>query len=242
MISIRNLSLTLNSNPVLQDITLDLPDNKNTVILGRSGCGKTVLMKCVTSLFTPDAGEIYIDNERINHHNYQMDRGVLNKVGMLFQNAALLDSFTVFQNLALPLSERTALTKEQIHEQIISILQYVGMQQTAELLPSELSGGMRKRIGLARALISNPKYIILDEPTTGLDPLTAQEVLDFLTYVIESRHLIAIAITHDPLCLKKLGEHIVILDAGHVLYAGNQEHLKQTKDEAIAAFYRSYFQ
>ena len=137
--------------------------------------------------------------------------------------------------------ENTHLPAAEISDKVQDILTFVGLQHTAEQYPSELSGGMKKRIGLARALITDPRYLILDEPTTGLDPLTAKEVMDFLRVVIEQKKVIPVTITHDPYCITELGDHIILMDAAKVLYNGDKAALEKQKDTYAVSFYRSFF-
>ncbi len=241
MIEITDLSLRINRKTILKDINLVIPDNTMTAVLGKSGCGKTMLMKCIIGLHKPTSGTIRIDGDEALSGHYAKRSMVYDKIAMLFQNAALLDSFTVYQNVSIPLFERREKTAQEIRSLVQEVLEFVGLQHTSELFPSELSGGMRKRIGLARALITQPRYLILDEPTTGLDPITADEVLSFLKLVVKEKQIIPLTITHDPFCIQAMGEFIVIMDNGQILFAGNKDDLTNHKDTSLHEFYTSFF-
>jgi phospholipid/cholesterol/gamma-HCH transport system ATP-binding protein len=241
MISIKRVNLTINNKQILSDITVDIPDDRKTVIIGKSGCGKTMLMKTLEGLYVPQSGNIFIDGTEITGTAARKRGEVFDKVAMVFQYAALLDSFTVYQNIALPLVERKKLHPGEIREMVREILQFVRLEQTAELFPSELSGGMRKRIGLARALVTNPSYLILDEPTTGLDPLTTEEVMTFLQLVINKKKVVPITITHDPYCIEKLGDHIIMVDDSQIIFSGEKAELEKHQDTPAHKFYKSFF-
>jgi phospholipid/cholesterol/gamma-HCH transport system ATP-binding protein len=241
MISIQNVNLSIGNKQILSDITVDIPDDRKTVIIGKSGCGKTMLMKTLEGLYVPQSGRIIIDGVEITGTAAKKRGEVFDKLAMLFQYAALLDSFTVYQNIALPLVERKKLTPSEIREIVNEILQFVKLEYTAELFPAELSGGMRKRIGLARALVTNPRYLILDEPTTGLDPLTTEEVMIFLQLVIGSKNVVPITITHDPYCIDKLGDYIIMVDDSRVIFSGDKAELQKDHDTLVHKFYKSFF-
>lgn len=241
MIEFNNVNLSLSRKLLLSDISVTIPDTCKTVIIGKSGCGKTMFMKTLEGLFRPQSGTISIDVVAISNIGKHNRPEVLKKVAMVFQYAALLDSFTVFQNVALPLYENKSFKKDEIYKEVMEILNFVGLQETVDHYPSELSGGMRKRIGLARALITNPKYLILDEPTTGLDPFTSNEVMTFLKRVIKYKNVIPVTITHDPYCINELGDYIIIIDGGKVLFSGYKEELLKLNGTDILSFYNSFF-
>jgi phospholipid/cholesterol/gamma-HCH transport system ATP-binding protein len=239
MIEFKDINLVINNKQILTNINLIIPENINTVIIGKSGCGKTMLMKTMEGLFAPTSGNIIFDDIDLTFSKINKCNILPGRAAMLFQNAALLDSFTVFQNVALPLYEAKQLQPDEIRQSVTEMLKFVGLENSAELLPSELSGGMRKRIGLARSMMTNPKYVILDEPTTGLDPDTANEVISFLKFVIKEKSVIPITITHDPFCINELGEYIVIMDEGRIVFSGLKHELKDFPDKAIHRFYLS---
>lgn len=241
MINFKEVNLKLGKKDILREVTLQIPDNCQTVIIGKSGCGKTVLMKTMEGLFRPQSGSINIDGIDIFKQTVHERHFIFNTIAMVFQYAALLDSFTVFQNIALPLYEKRMQSKTEIKSEVQEVLKFLGLESTTELFPSELSGGMRKRIGLARALVTNPKYLILDEPTTGLDPFTAEEVMSFLKLVISNKKVIPITITHDPYCISELGEYIVMMNEGKILFSGYKSDLEKLYDSEANKFYKSFF-
>ena len=241
MIEFNNISLYLNKKPILAEVSVTIPDNCMTVIIGKSGCGKTMFMKTLEGLYQPQSGAIVIDGEIAISASIHHRPEILSRVAMLFQNAALLDSFTIFQNVALPIYEDKSKKPAEIKDEVMEILQFVGLENSAGNYPAELSGGMRKRIGLARALITNPKYIILDEPTTGLDPFTANEVMTFLKRVIQLKKVIPITITHDPYCINELGDYIIMMDAGKITFSGFKTELLKLTGSGFLSFYNSFF-
>lgn len=233
--------MSLNNKPILTDINLTIPDTCQTVIIGKSGCGKTMLTKTIIGLHTPQHGKVFIDEVALPMRGDPQDRLVLRKIAMLFQNAALLDSFTVYQNVALPLCEHSGLSAEEIRAKVNEVLAFLGLDKSTHNYPAELSGGMRKRVGMARAIIMQPKYLILDEPTTGLDPITSQDVMAFLKLVIREKQVIPITITHDPYCINELGENIIMMESGKVLFSGLKSELETMRKSAYADFYQSFF-
>ncbi len=241
MIEFIDISLSFNSKLILSNITVTIPDNCKTVIIGRSGCGKTVFMKTLAGLYQPLSGTISIDNQFVTHDKIHHRPEALNKIAMVFQNAALLDSFTVYQNIALPLYDKKKSSMVKINQDVLEMLSFVGLEQCADMFPAELSGGMRKRIGLARALITNPKYLILDEPTTGLDPFTSDEVIKFLKRVIDETKVIPITITHDPYCINELSDYVIMMDDGKVIFSGHKNELIKLTGTEILRFYNSFF-
>jgi len=241
MIVFNDVSLSINRKLILSDISISIPDNCKTVIIGKSGCGKTVLMKTLEGLYRCQSGEIIIDNEYVDFNKSHKRNAVFNKIAMVFQNAALLDSFTVFQNIALPLYEKNEKTESEIKDIVKEILSFLNLDEISDLYPAELSGGMRKRIGLARALVTNPKYLILDEPTTGLDPFTSKEVMSFLKLVINERNVVPVTITHDPYCINELGDFVIMMDNGRVIFSGHKAELERHIKKHVLEFYNSFF-
>jgi phospholipid/cholesterol/gamma-HCH transport system ATP-binding protein len=241
MITFQDVCLQINNKLLLDKVTISIPDNQKTVIIGKSGCGKTLLMKSLLGLHRINSGTIKIDGEDISQTKSEEAQDDFNKVSMVFQNAALLDSFTVYQNVSLPLFEKSKLTGSEIREKVNDVLNFVGLISSSELYPSDLSGGMRKRVAIARSLISQPKYIILDEPTTGLDPYTAKETITFIKDVIISKKIIPITITHDPFCIKEMGEYIIILDNGKAIFQGKIQDIAKNSNRQIIDFYDSFF-
>jgi len=239
VIQIEKLSLSLGKKAILQGIDFTLPDNENLVILGRSGSGKTVLMKSLLGLYAPDAGSIVIDGIDL-YHCTKMERSkVKERFAMVFQMAALLDSFTVYQNVALPLYERGEKDENKIASKVRECLDLVGLAHTESLYPAELSGGMRKRIGIARALVYDPDYIIFDEPVSGLDPITAQDTLFYMSEIIRANRATLITITHDIDTIDHLGQKILFMEMGKMLHFGSYQELRESSDSIINRYFNS---
>jgi phospholipid/cholesterol/gamma-HCH transport system ATP-binding protein len=238
VVQMKNVRKSFGGRMVLQDISLDLHQNENLVILGRSGTGKSVLIKCMVGLIRADAGEINIlgfDVPTLSAS--QLDEMRL-QVGFSFQGSALYDSMTVRQNLEFPLKRSTRIYKKsELHELVVNALKDVGLEDTADKRPSELSGGMKKRIGIARTLILNPKIMLYDEPTAGLDPITSTEINELILSVREKYNTSSIIITHDISCAKQTSDRVIALVGGINKMEGTFEEIRQTKDPALAPFF-----
>ncbi|MDI9529963.1 MAG: ATP-binding cassette domain-containing protein [Candidatus Cloacimonadota bacterium] len=236
MIKADSLCLSLGGRPVLKDISFTLEDTDNLIILGRSGSGKTVLIKTLMGLHVPDSGTVTVDGRDVYAARNLSNAELKHEFAMVFQNAALLDSFTVFQNVALPLFERGEKDYARALDRATRCLAIVGLEDTLDKFPSELSGGMKKRVGIARALVYEPRYIIFDEPVSGLDPITAKEVLYYITQIIRSARATTITITHDIRNLEEIGNMVLFLEAGNCLYYGPVAELHSHKDSFIQGF------
>ncbi len=237
MIAVKNLSLSLAGQEILNGIDFVLPFSENLVILGRSGSGKTVLIKSLLGIYPPDEGSVIIDGCDLYDCSKAELAELKKRFAMVFQHAALLDSFTVFQNVALPLYERGEKDEELIMRRVSECLELVGLEDTQEKYPAELSGGMRKRIGIARALVYQPDYLIFDEPTSGLDPITAAETLFYMTEIIKNNTATVITITHDIATIAQLGQKVLFIDAGKQVYFGSYQGLIKSDHDLI----RQYF-
>ncbi len=237
-IEINNLYKSFGDNEVLTDISLTLSMDENLVILGRSGTGKSVLIKCVVGLEKYDSGSIRVLGNEIN----SMDEFALNdlrkNIGFLFQGAALYDSMTVRENLLFPLERNAPDIKEKKADDLIEeVLDSVGLLDAIDKMPSELSGGMKKRAGLARTLVLKPKIILYDEPTTGLDPFTADGISDLIIAIKKRYKTSAIIVTHDMKCARITGDRMIILENGQILASGQYNDLKNIKNETIQGFF-----
>ncbi|MDD3536366.1 MAG: ATP-binding cassette domain-containing protein [Candidatus Cloacimonetes bacterium] len=237
MIQVQGLRLSLGAKLILDGIDFCLPDGENLVILGRSGSGKTVLIKCLLGLYPPEKGSIIIDGKDIFQSSREERSTIKNTFAMVFQHAALLDSFTVYQNVALPLYERGNKDESFIQKRVNEALALVGLEHTQKQYPSELSGGMRKRIGIARALVYEPSYIIFDEPVSGLDPITASETLYYMSEIIASKRATLITITHDLGSIAHLGQKALFIEMGKMLYYGDIEDIRQDKHPTIQRYF-----
>ncbi len=236
MIKIHDLHKTFDGKVVLRGVNLEIQDGERLVIIGRSGCGKSVLLKHILNLMKPDKGYILVDDIPIRKVG-QKDLFFLRKqFGFLFQGAALFDSMTVAENIALPLVEHTTMTQKEIDKKVAEKLELVGLPGTQDLKPSELSGGMRKRIGLARAIIMDPKYILYDEPTTGLDPIMAANIDQLVINLGEQLHVTSIVVTHDMQSVAKVAKRVVMLHMGKIIFSGSVDDLNKTDNAVVRQF------
>ena len=221
MIEIKNLSISFGDQKILKSIDLTIRENQITIIVGQSGTGKSVLMKCIEGLIKPIEGSVIIDEKNL----YELSKLELNetrkKMAMLFQGSALLDSLNVYQNVALPLIEHTDLSEDAILKEVKEKLELVGLKDILTKMPSELSGGMKKRVALARAIILKPKYVIYDEPTTGLDPIIAEEISDLILKLQEEYDIASIIITHDMNCIRKIKGNVAMIHDKKIVFDGS---------------------
>lgn len=238
VIEIANLKKSFDGEWVLSDVTLNLYKGENLVVLGKSGSGKSVLIKCIVGLLQPDSGTINVFGENVVTVNRTGLGEIRKKVGFLFQSGALYDSMTVKQNLVFPLSRiKKDLTRKEVDEKVIEVLENVGLPDVSDKMPSELSGGMRKRISLARTIIVDPMIMLYDEPTTGLDPVTSDEISELINEVQEKYKTSSIIITHDIKCALKTATRIVMLHEGAVYWEGNVKAFEDSTDPIIHAFF-----
>ncbi len=236
MIEIHDLHKSFGTKVVLRGVNLKIEDGERLVIIGRSGCGKSVLLKHVINLLQPDKGYILVDEIAIRKVG-QKDLFFLRKqFGFLFQGAALFDSMTVAENISLPLVEHTHLSQDEIDKKVAEKLELVGLPGIEKLKPSELSGGMKKRVGLARAIILDPKYILYDEPTTGLDPIMAANIDKLIVELSERLNVTSIVVTHDMQSVEKIADRVVMLHNGKIIYSGTVTDLKTTDHEVVHQF------
>ena len=238
VISMRGLSKSFDDNHVLRGIDLDVYKGENVVILGRSGTGKSVFIKIIVDLLKPDEGVVNILGKDLHKLNDEELRDMRLKIGFSFQHSALYDSMTVRENLEFPLvRNKKNLSRKQIDNAIEEVLDSVGLLQTINQMPSELSGGQRKRIGIARTLILQPQIMLYDEPTSGLDPITCIEINKLINEVQEQYHTSSIIITHDLTCAKATGDRIAILLDGKFARQGSFEEVFATDEEQIKIFF-----
>jgi len=239
VIEIRHLKKSFGSNEVLKDINLDLYKGENLVVLGKSGEGKSVTIKCIVRLLEKDSGEIKVFGEEVGSMSDAELKKLRIRIGFLFQSAALYDSMTVRDNLEFPLRKVLKLKDEaEINKRVEDVLESVGLPDAADKLPSDLSGGMRKRIGLARTLIVNPEVMLYDEPTTGLDTITSEEISELIVKLQKKYQTSSIIITHDLSCAKITSDRIVIMNDGAYIAEGTFDELKESKDENVCAFFK----
>ncbi|MCJ8210260.1 ATP-binding cassette domain-containing protein [Mucilaginibacter sp. RS28] len=242
VITIRGLEKSFDDNYVLRGVDLDLYQGENLVVLGRSGTGKSVLIKIISGLLKADAGEVLVLGKNMALLDSRSLRELRMKVGFSFQNSALYDSMTVRKNLEFPLVQNQRnLSRGEINKRVEFVLDAVGLMQAINQMPSELSGGQRKRIGIARTLILQPEIVLYDEPTAGLDPITSIDINELINEVQQRFKTSAIIITHDLTCAKTTGDRIVMLLDGKFERQGSFDEVFDTDDERVRAFYNYNF-
>lgn len=242
LIKIEDLYKSFGDNHVLQGVNLVVHNKENVVVLGRSGTGKSVLIKIICGLLKPDRGRINVFGKEVDALNDRELQKLRLQIGFSFQNSALYDSMTVRENLAFPLVRHSRhLSRKEIKEQIEMVLEDVGLLQTINQMPSELSGGQRKRIGIARTLILRPQIMLYDEPTSGLDPITSIEINKLINLVRHKFSTTSIIITHDLTCAKTTGDKVAMLFDGKFIKQGTFDEVFSDKDERIQDFYKYNF-
>ncbi|MCX8021226.1 MAG: ABC transporter ATP-binding protein [Syntrophorhabdaceae bacterium] len=235
-IKIVDLHKTFGGQRVLDGINLDVEKDKITVIIGKSGGGKSVLLKHIIGLLKPDKGEIWVDNVDITKANEKELNRVRRKFGMLFQEAALFDSMNVYDNVAFPLRELTKKKEKEIREIVEERLDQVGLLDFSRKMPNELSGGMRKRVGLARALVLDPEIVLFDEPTSALDPVISLSILDLIRDTQETLKKTYLVISHDILGMFRIADMVAMLDGGKIIDYGTPEEIKNSAKRSTHEF------
>lgn len=239
ILEMKNVKKSFNQNHVLKDVSFKLQKGENLVVLGKSGTGKSVLIKCIVKLIEIDDGSLTVFNQDISDLKEKKLNEIREKIGFLFQSGALYDSMTVRENLEFPIQRSSkSATQAEIEELVKEVLVNVGLEDTIDKMPSELSGGMRKRISLARTLILKPELILYDEPTTGLDPITSEEISELILEVQKKYKTSSIIITHDIKCAKITSNRIMVIDGGRFIAEGTYEELKNSSDELVSSFFK----
>lgn len=221
---------------VLRGIDISFPDGKLTYILGPSGTGKSVTLKHVLGLLRPDSGEVLVSGRDLSEMSNKELILFREKFGMVFQNSALFDDMTIFENVAFPLREHTKMTEAEIEKEVLTTLTSLGMEGPYDKLPNEISGGMRKRVGIARAIVRKPKILLYDEPTTGLDPYTRITVDELIEKIKSEYRLTSVVISHDIPSALRLADQIVFLNQGKVVFSGLPEEFVLSQDPSIRKF------
>lgn len=239
MVEIKNVSKSFGSLVVLDDVSLNVKSGENIVIFGRSGTGKSVLLKCIVRLLYPDSGDIFINGESVPAMPLKKLNQMRKKIGFLFQSAALYDSMTVRENLEFPLIRNFNFTAKEREEKVKTVLEKVSLSNAIDKMPAELSGGMKKRIGLARTIITEPELILYDEPTTGLDPITTKEISQLVVELQKDMNVTSIVVTHDLICAKIVADQAVVLKDGKIRYQGSIRNLTDSDDEFLKNFFSS---
>ncbi|MFH1778435.1 MAG: ABC transporter ATP-binding protein [Candidatus Omnitrophota bacterium] len=236
MIEIVNLCKSFEDHVVLDNLNLTIKDGETIVIIGRSGCGKSVLLKHIIGIMKPDSGQVVIDGQDVTKLNGKELNELRMKFGMLFQGAALFDSLSVGGNVGFALIEHTKMDEKSIAKRVAECLDMVGLRGIENLRISELSGGMRKRVGLARAICINPKIILYDEPTTGVDPIMGDAVNDLIRELQSKLMTTAVAVTHDMISAYKIADRVAMLYKGKIIEVGTPEEIKDTKNPVVRQF------
>ena len=236
---IQHLFKSFGNNHVLVDFSMELCKGQSLIVLGKSGSGKSVLIKCIIGLLQPDEGTITVFDEKITELNpTELDK-IRARIGFLFQSNALYDSMTVRENLEFPLRRHwIKLSQKEVNKMVTEALEDVGLLHTVDMMPAELSGGMRKRIALARTLILKPEIILYDEPTTGLDPITGKEIINLMIEIQEKYHTSSIIISHDMNCVRMAGDRVVVLVDGKCYANGTYDELKKNNDPKVKQFFQ----
>lgn len=238
VVDIDHISKSFGTKEVLTDINLQLKRGENVVVLGKSGQGKSVTIQCIVGLLTPDNGTVKVFGDDVAQMNDEQLKELRTKVGFLFQSGALYDSMTVRDNLEFPLTRILKITDQaELDRRVEEALDGVGLSDAIDKLPSDLSGGMRKRAGLARTMIVRPEIMLYDEPTTGLDPITSREISELILDMQKKYKTSAIIITHDMECAKITADRVVIMNEGTYIAEGSFDELKKSDDELVRSFF-----
>jgi phospholipid/cholesterol/gamma-HCH transport system ATP-binding protein len=247
LIELHSLGLAFGRHEVLRDITLSIPRGQTMAIIGESGCGKTVLLKTIIGLVRPSSGQVVVDGQQIDRLGDKGLTALRSRFGFLFQNAALFDSMTVAENIAFPLGENGGLRPEKIRQIVTERLKQVGLPPSVlEKRPAQLSGGMRKRVGLARALAMNPEILLYDEPTTGLDPIMSDVINELILRTRKQQPVTSVVVTHDMRNATKVADRVVMLyslsrldpDEPQIIFDGTPKQILESKDKRVAQFVR----
>jgi phospholipid/cholesterol/gamma-HCH transport system ATP-binding protein len=235
-IQVKALHKSFGGQPVLNGIDLEVREAQTLSVLGRSGTGKSVLLKLIIGLHQPDSGSIQIDGQEVAGVPLRELNEIRKKIGFLFQSAALYDSLTVEENVAFPLMRHTSMTTGEVRDRARELLSSVGMEQDFGKMPSEISGGMQKRVGLARALSLSPKILLFDEPTAGLDPITSAEISELILKMRKEHQVASIVVTHDVHTARAVSDRVALMRDGNILIQGTFEDLQKSKDKFVAEF------
>ena len=237
LIDVQNVSKSFGDHDVLTGLSMQVRRGSSDVILGRSGIGKSVLLKSIVGLLIPEAGSITVKGQQVIGMKTRELNLLRQNIGYVFQYAALYDSMTVRENLEFPLRKHMELSEDEIEERVVEQLRLVGLEESIDKMPSELSGGMKKRVGLARAIIAKPEIVLYDEPTAGLDPITGREISELIRDLEKHFGITSITVTHDLECTRTVADTIYILDNGTFTYSGSFDDLQRAEDPLAKAFF-----
>ena len=237
IIKIKDLSKSFGDKTILNKISLNVHRGENLVVFGQSGTGKSVLLKCIIGLLEPDEGEIQINGKNVENITMKEMNEIRKEIGFLFQGAALYDSMTVRENLEFPLKRHSEISDEDAYEKVLHTLDLVSLRDAVDKMPSELSGGMKKRIGLARSIITDPEIMFYDEPTTGLDPISSKEISELILELQNKLKMTSIIVTHDLNCAHIISDRNIFLKDGKIAYQGTTEELSTSDDKFLKNFF-----
>ncbi|GJQ33269.1 MAG: ABC transporter ATP-binding protein [Ignavibacteriaceae bacterium] len=237
LVEINDLYKSFGDQTVLAGVSLDVYETENLVVFGKSGTGKSVLLKCLVGLLVPDSGSVTINGIDVLHLPLKEMNELRKNISFLFQSAALYDSMSVRENLSFPLIRNFNFTQKEITHKVERALEMVSLSGAIDKMPSELSGGMRKRVGLARAIITEPMLMLYDEPTTGLDPITTKEISKLIRDLQSELKMTSIAVTHDLICAEIIADRAIVLNEGHILYEGGLDTLTALDDPFMKNFF-----
>jgi len=238
IIKASDLDVGYEKSTVLEELSFSIPKGQITIMLGKSGCGKSTLLKTLIGLIPPIRGEIFFSGEKIDFHSEESLQSLYNRIGVLYQNGALLNSLNVYENVALPIRmKHQALTRESEEQMVYQRLSQVGLQESLGKYPSELSGGMRKRAALARAMVLDPEVIFCDEPSSGLDPITSSGLDDLLLNLKKTLGMTVVVVTHELRSIEKIADRVIVLHEGRMHFSGEYNELLPLKDTFIDTFF-----
>ena len=236
MIEVKNLYKSYGGKGVLSDISLSVSHGQSLAVVGKSGAGKSVLLRCLIGLVKPDNGTIYVDNKLINTMNFSQLQKIRSSIGMVFQFGALFDSMTVEENISLALQKLTELNQDEIQDRVHNSLEEVDMAGTENLMPAELSGGMKKRVGIARAIAIKPAYLFYDEPTTGLDPVMTDSINRLIRKFQDTGEVTSVIITHEMRTVYDVADRVLLLHEGRIQYDGSPDTINNVDDPVVQQF------
>ena len=236
MIEVKNLYKSYGEKGVLSDISLSVAHGQSLAVVGKSGAGKSVLLRCLIGLVKPDNGTIYVDNKLINTMNFSQLQKIRSSIGMVFQFGALFDSMTVEENISLALHKLTKLNDNEIQQRVHNSLEEVDMAGTENLMPAELSGGMKKRVGIARAIAIKPAYLFYDEPTTGLDPVMTDSINRLIRKFQDTGEVTSVIITHEMRTVYDVADRVLLLHEGRIQYDGSPDTINNVDDPVVQQF------
>lgn len=239
MIEVKNLTKSFGSNLVWKDVSLSVPDGETLAVIGKSGCGKSVLMKHLNALMEPDSGQVLLDGQNIFELSYVDLRIQRQRFGFLFQGAALFDSISAFENVAFPLRYFTNKKENEIRKRVMECLDMVNLADIGNKSTAELSGGMRKRVGLARAIVLEPNYLLYDEPTSGLDPETSNEINELIIHFSDNLKITSIVVTHDMHSVLEIADYAAFLDEQKLSWFGSIEEMKKSDHQQLNRFVKA---